>query len=261
VAPALFEELGAEVRVWHADPDGTNINQHCGSLYPAFLQQRVRDEALDLGFAFDGDADRLIAIDHTGKVLDGDYILAICARALLAEGLLSPRLVVSTVMANLGLARALQAQQIGLHQTQVGDKYVMQMMRQHQAILGGEQSGHIIFLNHHTTGDGLLTAVQLLSAVTVHQMPLAELAQILRKFPQILVNVRLCERRDPLSLASVAQAVRQAEETLGDEGRVLVRLSGTELLARVMVEGLEQAMIESLGQQIAETIAHELGAS
>lgn len=259
IAPALFERLGAQVRVWHAGPDGRNINHQCGSLHPEGLQEKIRHEGLDLGFAFDGDADRVVAIDHTGRILDGDFILAICAWALLKDGLLAPRTVVSTVMANLGLEHALRKQDIELHKTQVGDKYVMQAMRQHQAILGGEQSGHIIFLNHHTTGDGLLTAVQLLNAVAAHQTPLAELSQLLRKFPQILVNVRLRERCDPLSLPSIQDVIQQTENALGEDGRVLVRLSGTEPVARVMIEGPDQAMIEPLAACLVEVIENELG--
>lgn len=261
IAPALFEQLGAHVCVWHATPNGTNINHRCGSLYPEFMQQKVRQEGLDLGFTFDGDADRLIVVDHTGGILDGDYILAICAQALLDADLLSQRIVVGTVMANLGLEHALRKQDIVLHKTQVGDKYVMQAMQRHNATLGGEQSGHIIFLNHHTTGDGLLTAVQILNAMAARQTPLAELAQILHKFPQILVNVKLRERRDLISLPRVQQAVQQAEEVLGKDGRVFIRLSGTELVARVMVEGPDQAMIEPLAQQVAKAIAHEIGCS
>ena len=261
VAPALFAQLGAEVHVWHASPDGININDQCGSLHPEFLQHKVCEAGLDVGFAFDGDADRLIAIAHTGQILDGDYILAICARAMLDDGLLSPRVVVSTVMANLGLERTLQEYNITLHKAQVGDKYVMQAMHQYDAALGGEQSGHIIFLQHHTTGDGLLTAVQLLNAMTAQQAPLAALASILHKFPQVLVNVRLGERRDPLCLPQVQQAIQVAEDTLGLDGRVVVRLSGTEPVARVMVEGPERAMIEPLAQRIAHVITSELAST
>jgi phosphoglucosamine mutase len=261
VAPALFEQLGAHVHVWHATPNGTNINHQCGALHPEFLQQKVRDEGLDLGFTFDGDADRLIAIDHTGTILDGDYILAICAQALLKNNLLAPPVVVSTVMANLGLEHALRKQGIVLHKTQVGDKYVLQAMRLHGAPLGGEQSGHVIFLDHHTTGDGLLTAVQILNAMSAQRTSLAELAQTLHKFPQILINVRLHKRRDPLELPQVQRAIRQAEEALRENGRVLVRLSGTESVARIMVEGPTHAMIEPIAQRIAEVITNELGSS
>jgi phosphoglucosamine mutase len=259
IAPDLFAQLGAQVRVWHATPDGRNINDRCGSLYPEFLRQKVLDEGLDVGFTFDGDADRLIAIDHTGGVLDGDYILAVCAQALRAEAPPAPPVVVSTVMANLGLERALREMGIGLYKTQVGDKYVMQAMRQHGAMLGGEPSGHMLFLNHHTTGDGLLTAIQILNAMAAQNLPLAELAQIMHKFPQVLVNVALSRRHDPLRVPKVQEAIQYAEGMLGSEGRVLVRLSGTELVARVMVEGPEQATIEPLAQRIAQAITSELG--
>jgi phosphoglucosamine mutase len=259
IAPAVFEQLGAQVRVWHATPDGRNINQQCGSLYPEFLQHKVLAEGLDLGFTFDGDADRLIAIDHTGTILDGDYILAICAQALLSHEPAAQRVVVSTVMANLGLDRALRHMGMVLHKTQVGDKYVMQAMRRQGAVLGGEQSGHIIFLRRHTTGDGLLTAVQILNAVMAAQVCLAELSQVMRKFPQTLVNVKLARREEPLRLPAVQDIVRRTEEQLGDDGRVLVRLSGTESVARVMVEGPDQATIERLAQDIARTITRALG--
>jgi phosphoglucosamine mutase len=260
IAPDVFTRLGAQVQVWHATPNGRNINEQCGSLYPEFLRQKVLDEGLDVGFTFDGDADRLIAIDHTGDVLDGDYILAICAKALPAVDPPAQHVVVSTVMANLGLDQALRKLGIELYKTQVGDKYVMQAMRQKGATLGGEQSGHIIFLNHHTTGDGLLTAVQILNAMASQNCPLAELARIMHKFPQILINVKLCKRHDPLSVPRVQDAVQYAEEILGHAGRVLVRLSGTELIARVMVEGPDQTTIEPLAQCIARAIISELGA-
>ncbi len=259
VAPALFEQLGAQVYVWNASPDGLNINHQCGSLHPEFLQQKVLDEKLDLGFTFDGDADRLMAIDHTGHVLDGDHILAVAAQELRQRGALTHDTIVSTVMANLGLDKALCQMGIALHKTQVGDKYVLQAMRQHGAVLGGEQSGHIIFSQHHTTGDGLLTAIQLLNAVVGQRVPLAELAQVLHKFPQRLINVILRERYDPLGIPRVQDAVQDAETMLGNDGRVLVRLSGTELVARVMLEGPTHAMIEPLAQRIARAIADELG--
>lgn len=261
VAPALFKQLGAQVHVWNASPDGLNINHQCGSLHPEFLQHKVLDEGLDLGFAFDGDADRLVAVDHTGCILDGDHILAIGAKALSERGVLAHNTVVTTVMANLGLDKALDEMGIALHKSQVGDKYVMQTMRQTGAVLGGEQSGHIIFLNHHTTGDGLLTAVQLVNAMLAQRAPLAELARVLYKFPQVLVNVRLRERCDPLGFPRVHDAVHAAEDVLRGDGRILVRLSGTELVARVMVEGPTQVMIEPLAQRIAQAITTELGAS
>jgi phosphoglucosamine mutase len=258
VAPALFRQLGGEVSVWHAAPDGVNINKQCGAVYPAFLQQKVLEEKLDIGFAFDGDADRLIAIDHTGRILDGDYLLAVCAHALLEENATSQRIIVSTVMANLGLEQVLRQIGFELYRTPVGDKYVVEGMQQTGARLGGEQSGHIVFLNHHTTGDGLLTAVQLLNVIAARQLPLATLAQILHKFPQILLNIRIRERRDPLDLPQVRQVVEEVENSLGHEGRVVVRLSGTEPVARVMIEGPEESLIESLACRIGQAITRAL---
>jgi phosphoglucosamine mutase len=261
VAPALFRQLGSEVRVWHAAPDGLNINQQCGAVCPAFLQQKVLEEKLDIGFTFDGDADRLIAIDHTGRILDGDYLLAVCAHALLGEDPTSPRVIVTTVMANLGLERALHQMGLEVYRTPVGDKYVVEGMRQTGARLGGEQSGHIVFLNHHTTGDGLLTAVQLLNVIAARQLPLATLAQILHKFPQVLLNIKIHERRDPLDLPQVRQAVEEAQQSLGHEGRVVVRLSGTEAVARVMVEGPEEDLITSWAHRIGQAITCALAGS
>lgn len=261
IAPALFAQLGAHVRVWHATPDGLNINQQCGALHPEILRQHVLEEGLDLGFAFDGDADRVMAVDHTGNILDGDHILAICAQALQGHTSTTGQVVVSTVMANLGLERTLQNLGMRLHKTQVGDKYVMQAMRQHGAMLGGEQSGHVIFLQHHTTGDGLLTAIQLLNAMLARQASLAELAQVMQKFPQVLINVQLARRANPLQLPRVQEAVQYATDALGKNGRVLVRLSGTECVARVMVEGPDQPLITPLAQRIAQAISQELGVS
>lgn len=261
IAPALFTQLGATVRVWHAQPDGCNINTQCGATSPDFLRRKVIDERLDMGFAFDGDADRVIAIDHTGTVLDGDYVLAMCAQELLAADASSPAVVVSTVMANLGLGQALRRMGLTLHQTPVGDKYVVQGMRQTGAILGGEQSGHIVFWHRHTTGDGLLTAIQLLNAVTRSHTALADLAHTLRKYPQVLMNVPIRERRDPLEYPQVSRVVAEAAASLGDEGRVMVRLSGTEAVARVMVEGPDDTVIHALGQRIVEAIAREVSPS
>lgn len=261
VAPALFRQLGARVSAWHAAPNGLNINAQCGAVHPEFLQQKILEEKLDVGFAFDGDADRLIAIDHMGRVLDGDYLLAVCAQAFVGETQSAQRVVVSTVMANLGLDQALRQMGIELHRTPVGDKYVVAGMQQTGAVLGGEQSGHIVFLNYHTTGDGLLTAVQLLNVMAARQLPLAVLAQVLHKLPQIVLNVQIRERRDPLGLMQVQRMVEEAERELGSNGRVVVRLSGTEPVARVMVEGLEQGIIEPLAHRIGQAITNELGMS
>lgn len=259
IAPALFEQLGAKVYAWNVEPDGRNINQQCGAVYPPFIQQKVLEYGLDVGFAFDGDADRLLAIDHTGRILDGDYILAICAHVFLRAAQPEHHTVVSTIMANIGLEQTLLSLGFVLHRTSVGDKYVVQGMRQTGAVLGGEQSGHIVFLEHHTTGDGLLTAVQLLNAMVSQQCRLAELAHVLQKFPQCVLNVPIRERRDPLSLPPVKRAVEAATHVLGKDGRVVVRLSGTENVARVMVEGPSVDIVESLTQALGRTIAQELG--
>jgi len=261
VAPALFRQLGGQVRAWHAAPDGVNINKQCGAVYPAFLQHKVLQKKLDIGFAFDGDADRLIAIDHTGRVLDGDYLLAVCAQALLEEDPAAQRIIVSTVMANLGLEQALRQMGFELYRTPVGDKFVVEGMRQAGARLGGEQSGHIVFLDHHTTGDGLLTAVQLLNVIAARQLPLASLAEVLHKFPQILLNIKMRERRDPLGLPQVRQVIEEAEHSLGQDGRIVVRLSGTEPVVRVMLEGPEESLIESLAHRIGQAITRALDSS
>ena len=259
IAPALFEKLGAEVWALHTAPNGTNINQQCGSLHPESLQQHVVARKLDVGFTFDGDADRLTVVDHTGQVLDGDNILAICAEMLSKVGDLAPQAVVSTVMANWGLKQALQRLDCTLHTVQVGDKHVVQGMRQTGAVVGGEPSGHIIFSEYLETSDGLLTALQLLQAMQMGQTSMIDLARSFHRSPQVLTNVRLSERRDPLSFPSIRLAIDSAERTLGDTGRVLVRLSGTEPVARVLLEGLEVSTLTPLASTICQAIEAELG--
>ena len=261
VAPALFEKLGARVWALHAAPDGANINQKCGSLHPESLQQHVLAQKLDVGFAFDGDADRLTVVDHTGQVLDGDNILAICAEMLAADGRLKPRTVVSTVMANWGLKQALQRFDCTLRTVQVGDKHVVHGMRQTGAVVGGEPSGHLIFSEHLETSDGLLTALQLLQAMQRGQAAMADLARNFHRSPQVLTNVRLSKRCDPLSLPSVRLAVENAERALGEAGRVLVRPSGTEPVARVLLEGPDVSTLTPLASDICQAIEAELGAS
>ncbi len=258
LAPTVFQHLCRHVQVWNAAPDGYNINQQCGAVHPEGLQRHVVANNLDVGFAFDGDADRLIAVDHTGRILDGDYLLAVCAQALCREEP-TQRLVVGTVMANYGLDQALHAMGCTLYRTPVGDKSVVAGMRHTGAWLGGEQSGHIVFLQHHTTGDGVLTAIQLLNAMAARRLPLATLAEVLQKCPQTLLNIPIHARREPLTLPAIQQAITVAEQRLGHTGRVVVRLSGTEAAVRVMVEGPEQALIEGLAQQIGAAVTHALG--
>lgn len=261
IAPALFEKLGAQVWALHTAPTGVNINQQCGSLHPESLQQHVIEQKLDVGFALDGDADRLAVVDHTGQVLDGDNILAICAEMLSETGRLAPRTVVSTVMANGGLKQTLHGLDCTLHTVQVGDKHVVQGMRQTGAVVGGEPSGHVIFSEYLATSDGLLTALQLLQAMQRRQAAVADLAQRFRRYPQLLTNVKLSKRHHPLRFQSVRLAIDHAEQALGDTGRVLVRLSGTEPVARVLLEGPEASTLMPLATRICQAIEAELGAS
>ena len=254
VAPIIFWELGAEVTAIHCEPDGTNINDRCGSQHTDDLAAKVRDMGADIGLAFDGDGDRLIAVDEHGREITGDHILYICARQMQAEGRLRNHTVVGTVMSNFGLHAALKELGIRLLCAKVGDRYVLEMMRAEQASLGGEASGHVIFLDHHTTGDGIITALQLLTTMCRTGKRLSELAAGLRMFPQKIVNVEVA-RKPPLeSLPSVAEAIRAAESELAGRGRVLVRYSGTQPLCRVMVEGPEEALVDRLARQLAETV-------
>src|SRR5271165_3992033 len=235
LAPALFERLGATVDRIHCAPDGKNINLHCGSQHLESLRERVMETRADLGVAFDGDADRAMFISHSGKVVDGDAVMLVTALPLQARGRLTE--VIATVMSNLGLEVALHAHGIGLVRTPVGDKYVLDEMVRRNAPLGGEQSGHIIFRDYATTGDGLLTALRVLEVMRASGQDLDALASGFVSYPQLLVNVRVKERRPLAELDSVNAGIRLAESEFGRDGRVLVRFSGTEPLARVMVEG------------------------
>ena len=260
VAPRLFRSLGAEVWTLGSRPSGTNINRGVGALHPEGLQARVRATPGAIGLAFDGDSDRLIVVDESGLVRDGDHVLAVCARALLARGELRGGVVVSTVMANLGLERALTALRIGMVRTAVGDRYVLEEMRRLGANLGGEQSGHVIFLDHARTGDGLLTALQLLRAMRETGQALSALAAQVGKCPQVLLNVRVRARPPLEELRGVAAALARWEGKLDGRARFLVRYSGTESLARVMVEGDDPTTIEAAAREIAAAIHEEIGA-
>lgn len=258
LAPELFRQLGADVVVIGGNPDGININVNCGSTHPEGLQQAVVREKADLGLAFDGDADRLIAVDEKGKVIDGDGIMCILATHLQAQGKLARDTLVTTVMSNIGLHKAAAARRIKTVQTKVGDRYVMEEMRKGGFNLGGEQSGHIIFLDHGTTGDGMLTAVQLVNVLTEKQEPLSELARIMQKYPQHMVNVRVKEKNGWDRNSAIRAAVDKVEEALGSNGRVLVRPSGTEPVIRVMAEGPDEHELKSHVAYIADVIQREL---
>jgi len=264
LAPQLLRGLGAQVLPLHCSPDGRNINLRCGALHPESLREKVLAEKTNLGVAFDGDADRAIFISASGKIVDGDAVLLLAARSLLAGGRLSgpegKPTVVATVMSNLGLERALAARGIRLLRTPVGDKYVLEGMLRSGARLGGEQSGHVIFLDYATTGDGLLTALRVLEVMRESGLSMDTLTEELEIYPQRLVNVRIRERRPLSEMPAVAAEIRAAEAAFGPAGRVLVRFSGTEPLARVMVEGPEIAQVETFASRIAGAIERELGA-
>jgi phosphoglucosamine mutase len=263
LGPALFERLGARVDVMGAAPDGRNINLNCGSLHIEDLRTRVLETGADLGVAFDGDADRALFVSHTGRLIDGDAVLFITGIALHRAGRLMEAdgkpVVVATIMSNLGLERGLAAHGIQLVRTAVGDKYVLEEMVRRDAKLGGEQSGHVIYRDFATTGDGMLTALRLLEAVTSSGRTLDDLASQFTVFPQVLVNVRVKEKRPLDQLARVRDAIAVGEREMAGAGRINVRFSGTELLARVMVEGPTNEQVNATAQRIADAIRVELG--
>lgn len=261
VAPEVLEELGAKVWTLGCEPDGENINDGCGALHPEGLAEKVREVGADVGIALDGDADRCLLVDEKGELVDGDQVLAIAAHQMTKNGTLKSGSVVATVMSNLGLEVALRDIGVSLIRTPVGDRYVVEEMRRIDANVGGEQSGHIIFLDHNTTGDGLITALGILSILVQAQRPLSELAASMTRFPQVLVNVRVKERRDVTADEKVAGAIKDIESGLGDRGRVLVRASGTEPLIRVMVEGEREDEVRSHAEGIADAIRQSEGAA
>ncbi|MCX5883231.1 MAG: phosphoglucosamine mutase [Deltaproteobacteria bacterium] len=258
-APDVFSRMGAEIFVLSDKPDGVNINAGCGSQHPEALRKAVVKHKAHAGFAFDGDGDRVIAVDETGRVLTGDQALAVCAVHMKQAGRLVGNRVVATVMSNMGLKIALKKQGILLSLAQVGDRHVMEMMKSEGAVLGGEDSGHTLFLDRHTTGDGILTALQLLEAMRSASIPLSELAGIMSVFPQILINVPVGEKPDIDTVSGIQDVVGQVETQLGDEGRVLIRYSGTQPLCRVMVEGPSQKETRTFAEQIAEKVRDTIG--
>jgi len=259
IAPRVFRRLGATVNTIGARPDGININARCGALHPEGLQRKVQASGASIGFAFDGDGDRLISVDHTGEIRDGDYALAIAGRHLASRQRLKQNLVVTTVMANLGLDQALEAAGIRVVKTQVGDRYVFEEMQRLGANLGGEQSGHLLFLDHSTAGDGILSALALLSVATETGEPLASLATCLRKFPQVLVNVPVRSKPPIDSITGISARVAAFEQEMNGRGRVLLRYSGTESLARVMIEGADGARIRAMADDLAGLIRAQIG--
>ena len=257
--PEAFRRLGAEVTAINCGWDGMDINRDSGSTHTGELVRLVRGGGFDLGIAHDGDADRLIAVDESGGEIDGDHIMAVCAKHLKEAGRLAHDTVVGTVMGNMGLEVALRALGITLIKTRVGDRYVLDGMRSSGAMLGGEQSGHIIFMEHNTTGDGLVTALQLASVMRESGRKLSELAGVMTRFPQVLENVHVADKGRLGASSVVASAIHAAEERLGDSGRVLVRASGTEPVVRVMAEAAEESEARAVVDELSATVRAELG--
>lgn len=255
----LFERLGARVTLLHAEPNGRNVNEGCGSTAPEEMAARVAAEGADLGAAFDGDADRCILADERGTVRDGDAILYLWATWLRLSGRLQPPRIVATTMSNLGLERALKIKGIDVVRCHVGDRYVVEAMRQKGILLGGEQSGHIVQRELTSTGDGLLTAVQIAALRKQAGQPLSALLTPFRRYPQILLNVKVTKKIDFMAVPAVAAMVHSVENRLGEDGRLVLRYSGTEPLARIMIEGPEQEMIDALAEELAVAIRGELG--
>ena len=257
-APETFFELGARVTTIYNQPNGLNINDCCGSQHTKDLEKLVVESGADIGLAFDGDGDRLIAVDEEGHTITGDQILIICAKTLKEEGRLKNDLLVTTVMSNLGLHMACKKYGFRHHASKVGDRYVLEDMQRLGAVIGGEESGHMIFLNHHTTGDGILSALQLIAAMIKAGKPLSEMARLMDVYPQILLNVDVARKPEISSVPALVAAIQQVEKELGDQGRVLIRYSGTQNYCRVMVEGPTHDMTMKYCRQLAETVRNTL---
>ena len=259
VAPHVFEELGAKVTSIGVQPDGKNINHECGALHPGVMAEQVRREGADLGIALDGDGDRLIVADEKGNIVDGDQIMAICAAEMIERQKLAKNTLVATVMSNLGLEIAMQRLGGHLVRTQVGDRYVVEEMLRNDYNFGGEQSGHLIFLKHNTTGDGIQGALQLLLSMKKKERPLSELTQIMEPFPQVLKNVRTAQKFDLAELVGFSEKIDNLEKSLGSTGRILVRSSGTEPVIRVMVEGENEKLIDTIACELCDFISRRDG--
>ncbi|WP_038500741.1 phosphoglucosamine mutase [Chlamydia avium] len=260
VAPSVFEELDAEVICYGCEPTGININDNCGALFPSVIQKAVIEHKADIGIALDGDGDRVIMVNEKGQIVDGDMILGICANDLKNKDLLNRNHVVATVMTNFGVLKYLESMGVGILISSVGDRHVLQTMLENEANLGGEQSGHMIFLDYNTTGDGIVSALQVLRIMIESESTLSDLTSPIVKIPQALINVSV-KKKVPLdTLPMVQEALRDVQATLGDSGRVLLRYSGTENICRVMVEGLKKHQVDCLAKTIADIVDSELGA-
>jgi phosphoglucosamine mutase len=259
VAPAVFEELGAEVMPIGVEPNGENINADCGSLHPEVVTRLVLDKGADIGIALDGDGDRIIFVDRKGKQVDGDHILAVCGLQMLTEQKLKNKTVVTTVMSNMGLDRVIQSAGGSVVRTQVGDRYVVEEMVRGNYNLGGEQSGHTVFLDYNTTCDGILTALQVLAIMKRKEKPLDALASVMESLPQVLYNIRVKEKKDLAEFPEINKRIQAIEGSLGSSGRIFVRYSGTEPLLRIMVEGEDEAKLHRFAQDVVELVKKHMG--
>jgi phosphoglucosamine mutase len=259
VAPTVLEELGAEVIPIGVDPDGENINLNCGSLHPEIVSRMVLQTGADVGMALDGDADRIVFVDDQGTVVDGDHIMAICATDLIQEKRLKKNTLVTTIMSNMGLERTLKAYKGKVVKTAVGDRYVVDEMKRSGYNMGGEKSGHMIFLDYNTTGDGIITALQVLAVMAKKEKPLADLAMIMIPFPQVLYNIRVKEKKELSQIPELDRKITTIEQELGDTGRIVLRYSGTEPVIRLMLEGEKEDQIQQMGGDLAEAIERSLG--
>jgi phosphoglucosamine mutase len=259
VAPAVFEELGAEVIPTGVEPDGENINADCGSLHPEVIGRLVLEKEADIGIALDGDGDRIVFVDRHGKLVDGDHILAICGLQLLSEKRLKKSTLITTVMSNMGLDRSIEAVGGKVVRTQVGDRYVVEEMVRGDYNLGGEQSGHTIFLDYNTTCDGILTALQVLAIMKQKERPLDELAKVMEPLPQVLYNVKVKEKKDLSDFQEIDEGIKKIEKSLGHSERILIRYSGTEPLLRIMVEGEDETKLHKYAQDLVELVKKYIG--
>jgi len=258
VGPAVFEELGAKVIPLGVHPDGENINLNCGSLYPQMISDAVKQNQAHIGIALDGDGDRVIFVDEYGKEVDGDQILAICAKEMIKNNTLNKNTLVATIMSNIGLEKAVESFGGRLIKTQVGDRYVVEELRRGGYNLGGEKSGHLVFLDYNTTCDGILTALQILTIMIKNKKPLSELSQVMQIFPQILISIDVNKRKDISQISAILNQIQKAEKKLKGKGRVVVRPSGTESKIRVMVEGEDEGEIKLIAEELAGIIKHNL---
>ncbi|HER24282.1 MAG TPA: phosphoglucosamine mutase [Candidatus Atribacteria bacterium] len=257
IAPRVFTELGAEIITINNIPDGTNINFSCGSVYPDSLRKEVLKQKADLGFSYDGDADRVIAVDEKGNIIDGDQIMAICALSLIKKNQLPNKTVVTTLMSNIGLDSAIEKAGGKVIRTRIGDRYVLEMMKKVKAVLGGEQSGHIIFSQYSTTGDGLLTSLQLMKVLSEEGKTLSNLASIVEKFPQVILNSEIKDKGQFFKNVTIKKFITEIEEELNGKGRIFVRASGTESLIRVLLEGEDKNRLEKIARDLGEIIKME----